>query len=201
MSNARVILVILLLTGAALTQDYPTAYIIRPNQQILVPVTPHPVQSKEASAPLQAALATIFQNPELCCGPNSSLENVPATSASLSTRELAAKLAGRHTLSDGRPFTVTTELIDPATMNATQLLTPLKQNRVLLMQWNSRWYLLVGADYDEWIYDGGLREYSIHKLRLLDFSNPAAPKEAIFDRQKDDWTKVQGLLLLNATVH
>lgn len=200
MSNARVIFIIFLLALAARAQDYPTAYVIRPNQQILVPVTPRPIHSSDTAAPLQAALATIFQNPELCCGPNSSLENVSATSPNISTKQLAAKLDGRHTLPDGRPFTVATDLIDPATINVTQLLTPLKQNRVFLMQWNSRWYLLVGADYDEWIYNDGRRDYSIHKLRLLDFGNPAAPKKTVFDRQKEDWAKVQGLLLVSVAL-
>lgn len=198
MSSARVIFIVLLLIAAASAQDYSDGYYVIPNQQVLVPVTARTVPSKDASAPLQAALATIFQNPELCCGPNSSLENAAATSATVSTGELAAKLEGRHVLSDGRTFVVKADLIQPATMNVTQVVAPLKENRTVLMQWNSRWYLLIGADFEEWVYDSGRRDYSIHKLRLLDFSNPSAPKEAVFDRQKDDWAKVQGLMLLSA---
>jgi len=70
----------------------------------------------------------------------------------------------------------------------------------MLMEWNSHAYVLYGAIYDETIYTDGHRDYAIRKLLLFDPNATAANRETAFDRQKDDWSKVEGFLFLKATL-
>jgi hypothetical protein len=59
-------------------------------------------------------------------------------------------------------------------------------------------YVLYGAVFDELLYPSGNRDYVIHKLLLLDKRFSDARREASFNRESDDWTKVSGLLTLAA---
>jgi hypothetical protein len=59
-------------------------------------------------------------------------------------------------------------------------------------------YVLYGAIFDDVLYSNGVRDYVIHKLLLSDSASVEVGREVIFDRDRDDWSKVQGLLTLKA---
>jgi len=64
------------------------------------------------------------------------------------------------------------------------------------MQWNFHFYVVYGVVYNQTMAkDGGIMN-AIYKLLLIDSRYSDARREVVFDRLKDDWEKVQGLLIL-----
>ena len=112
-----------------------------------------------------------------------------------SLKDIAAKLQGRHLLSDGRPILVTAESIEPAAINSALLIGTLREKHALLFQWNSRLYVCYGVTYQRDYNPGtGVELDTIHKLLLLDTRYSDSRRETVFNRATDDWTKVQGML-------
>jgi hypothetical protein len=64
------------------------------------------------------------------------------------------------------------------------------------MEWNSHWYVVDGVNYGEIVSDDGTRSETILKFLLLDPRYSDERRSVSFDRQTDDWGKVQGLLML-----
>jgi hypothetical protein len=169
-----------------------------PNQTVQVVDLPsRTAKANDSTTVLVATLETIFHDPDVCCGKNSSLEDIVGTAGPLSLKDLSAKLQGRHILSDGRPIIVTTEYLTPSSITPGQILAPLMKNQALLMEWNSHLYVLYGAVFDESRYYTG-RDFVIRKLLLLDARFSDARRNAVFNRETEDWKNVQGLLMLAA---
>jgi hypothetical protein len=147
-----------------------------------------------------AALETIFHEAEVCCGKNSALQDVVESADPLSLKDVDAKLRGKHLLNDGRPITVSTEYTAPASINPSQIISTLLSDRPLLIEWNSRLYVLYGAVFDEKLYYSGQRDYVVHKLLLFDVRFADPRKKVTFNRDTDDWEKVQGLLMLSTAI-
>ena len=192
------VVTLFLVSCFAVGQDQNPA--VHPNQEVRVNDLPvHTAQSADSTAVLMAALETIFHDPNVCCGKNSALQDLGFSASPL--KDLGARLAGKHYLSDGRPITVTTEYVSPGSMNPSQIIGPLMHQQAVLMEWDSHLYVLYGAVFDELLYPSGNRDYVIHKLLLLDTRFSDARREASFNRESDDWTKVSGLLTLAAAGH
>jgi len=182
-------------------QDVPPGYVFHANQEVQVRDLPaRAARSADTTAVLVAALETIFHDPEVCCGKDSPLQDTVLSADPLSLREVGAKLQGRHRLNDGRPITVAAEYLAPDSINPDQLISSLLQNHGLIMEWKSRLYVLYGAVFDEKLYYSGQRDYVVHKLLLLDVRFSDSRREIAFNRETDDWGKVQGLLKLSAVV-
>jgi hypothetical protein len=112
-------------------------------------------------------------------------------------KDITAKLQGRHLLSDGRPVMVTVlDLAPLATRSPVAVVNELKNKHSLLLMWNSRLYVLYGALFDEALYTDGSLIETINKLFLLDPRYSDSRREVSFNRERDDWNQVQGLLLL-----
>jgi len=62
--------------------------------------------SRHSADVLLTSLATIIHDPEVCCGKDSALEDSAQAADPKSLKDVAAKLDGRHLLSDGRPILV-----------------------------------------------------------------------------------------------
>jgi hypothetical protein len=101
-------------------------------------------------------------------------------------------------LSDGRPIMVTAESWPAAAgnSNSSNPIREIMEKRALLMEWNAHLYVVYGVTYDT-IYDpkGGSGN-EILKFLLLDTRFFDDRRKVSFDRQTDDWGKVQGLLML-----
>ncbi len=180
-------------------QDVPPAYVLHPNQEARV----HDLSSKSApstdpAAVLAAALETVFRDANVCCGKNSALQDRVESADPLSLQDVCVKLQGKHTSGDGHAITVSTEYMTPDSINPGRIISNLLSDRALLVEWKSRLYVLYGAAFDEKLYYSGQRDYVIHKLFLLDVRFSESRREVIFNRESDDWAKVQGLLLLSA---
>src|ERR1700722_19127389 len=64
-------------------------------------------RSHDPSDVLLTSLNTIVPDREVCCGKDSALEDSAQRADPTSLQDVAAKLQGRHLLSDGRPIIVT----------------------------------------------------------------------------------------------
>jgi hypothetical protein len=151
-------------------------------------------QSKEPSDVLVASLGTILQDREVCCGKDSALDDSLQRADPASLPDVATKLQGRQLLSDGRPIMVTAKYIAPDALNAYLLLETLQEKHALLMQWRSHLYVCYGVTYRKDYDANGAVMYTIVTFRLIDTRYSDARREVVFNRETDDWTKVQGVL-------
>lgn len=153
-------------------------------------------RSHDPADVLRAALSTIVRDKSVCCGKDSALEDSAERADASSLQDVAAKLQGRHLLSDGRPIMVTATYIDSQAVNGALLIATLREKHALLLAWNSRLYVCYGVTYrEDYDADGGVMT-TILTFLLVDPRYSGARRDAVFDRATDDWGKVQGMLWL-----
>jgi hypothetical protein len=154
-------------------------------------------RTSEPSDVLKTSLDTILHDREVCCGKDSALEDSVQRADPSSLPDIAAKVQGRHLLSDGRPIMVTAQYIAPEAIYGYGLIETLQQKHAMLMMWKSHLYVLYGLSYVE-DYDPkratGLD--NVTKLLLIDTRYSDARRNVEFDRQTEDWSKVQGVIWL-----
>lgn len=192
---------VVLFSVPAYSQEVPSYPYVRRNEEVRVsnlPALKSP--SKDASDVLLTSLEIIFNDPAICCGRDSALDDRAARADPRSIKDIIAKLQGRHLLTDGRPFVVTVTDLAPSSANPFPIVDVLTKNHALLMMWNSRLYVVYGALFSDMIYNDGSRVTTINKLLLMDVRYSNARRERAFSRTTDDWTKVQGLLMFTVAV-
>jgi hypothetical protein len=166
-----------------------------PNQEVHVSgLRALMARSHDRSDVLLTSLDTVLHDRSICCGTDSALGDSAEKANPLSLKDVASKLQGRHLLSDGRPIMVTAEYFEPAAINSGMVIGSLRDKHALLLQWNSHVYVCYGAIYDELYDENGLLQYSIRSFLLLDTRYSDSRREVSFNRQTDDWSKVQGML-------
>jgi hypothetical protein len=155
-------------------------------------------RTKEPADVLLASLGTILQDNEVCCEKDSVLEDSAQRADPASLPDMAAKLQGRHLLSDGRPIMVTAQYIGPNAINGYLLIETLQQKHALLMLWESQLYVCYGVTYrKDYDAEGGVM-YTILTFLLIDTRYSNSRRDVVFDRETDDWSKVQGVLWIAA---
>ena len=154
-------------------------------------------RTHDQSDVLFASLTSVFHDPEICCGRDSALEDSAQAADGRSLRDMAAKLAGRHLLGDGRPIHVTAEYVSPEAATASRIISEITNQHPLLMQWNSHFYVVYGVDYvrTEHLPDGAII-LVIRKFLLWDTRYSDDRRNVIFDRETEDPAKVKGMLFL-----
>ena len=178
---------------------YANAQEYYPNKEVRITDLPLlTAKTKDASDVLAASAEIILRDKEVCCGKNSALEDSIQRADPKSLKDIAARLQGRHLLSDGRAIVVTADYVPAPSVNSGSLITALTQKQALLMEWNSHLYIVYGVNYSTSFTAEGARMDSIFKIFLVDTRYSDQRREVIFDRQTDDWGKVQGLLMLKA---
>jgi hypothetical protein len=151
-------------------------------------------RTKDTSDVLLTSLDTIIRNRDVCCGKDSALEDSLERADPTSLKDIAAKMQGRHLLSDGRPIMVTALYLAPDAIGATALINTLQDKQPLLMEWNSRAYVCYGVTYrKDYDANGGVID-TILTFLLLDTRYSDARRQVVFDRATDDWSNVQGML-------
>jgi hypothetical protein len=147
---------------------------------------------------LLTSLDTILHDPDLCCGKDSALIDSAEAADPKSLKDIAGKLDGRHLLGDGRPIQMATEFLTPDEVVAGHLVLEIVRNRAPLMMWNSRLYVVHGVVYSTNVgYTTGDTAYVIHKFLLWDVRFSGAKREVVFDREKEDPSKVQRNFVCN----
>jgi hypothetical protein len=179
------------------------AQVLGVDHQIEVSDLPSIVSPSPHSADvLKSSLATVIHDPEVCCGKDSALEYSLERADPKSLQDVAAKLNGRHLLSDGRSITVNADFFPTDKMNAGYLVTTMKGQRAGLMEWNSHTYVVHGLVYF-WIASGGDAnggeggvQIVVRKFLLWDTRSSDSRRELIFNRDTDDLSQVQGFLFI-----
>ena len=194
------IALLILVSAFVYGQDIPAATsVFHPNEDVRVNVPSLAARSHDASDVLLTSLDLTFHDKGICCGKDSALENSALAANPLSLKEVSSKLQGRHLLSDGRPIAVTADFMSASSNDiGYRIVAALMAKHALLTVWNSHLYVLYGAIYDETLYSDGTRMNVIHKLLLVDPRFSDARREVVFNRDTDDWTKVEGMLQLTA---
>ncbi len=172
-----------------------TSYVY-PNQEVRITNLPSlTAPSPNASAVLATALETIVDDKAVCCGKESALEDA-LLSNSPSLKELSGKLQGKHILSDGRHVMVSAEYVPQTSISSGLMISALLDQHAPLIEWKSHYYVLYGVIFDKTLYSSGRAQFAIRKLLLRDprFSDQRSDVE--FNRETDDWGKIQGLLTL-----
>jgi hypothetical protein len=146
---------------------------------------------------LMTSLATLVHDKSVCCGEDSALGDSVERADAQSLNDVADKLQGRHLLSDGRPIMVSAEYFDPAAINASVLIATLRGKHATLFEWNSHLYVCNGVTYRrDYDYATGAQVNTILKFHLMDTRYSGSRRRVIFNRETDDWSKVQGLMRL-----
>lgn len=152
-------------------------------------------RSHDPSDVLLTSLDTILHNREVCCGKDSALEDSAQRADPSSLRDVATKLQGRHLLSDGRPIMVTAQYIAADAINASLLIETLQKKHAMLLLWKSHVYVLYGATYMvDFDPNSGIVSYNVRTLLLIDARYSDSRRIVEFNRDTDDWSKVQGAL-------
>ena len=152
-------------------------------------------RTSEPSDVLMTSLDTILHDREICCGKDSALEDSVQKADPASLQDIAAKLQGRHLLSDGRPIRVTAQYVAAETISGSMLVETLRQRHATLMMWKSHLYVLYGVNYvTDYDRETGRATDNVSKLMLIDTRYSDERRSVEFNRQTDDWSKVQGLV-------
>lgn len=155
-------------------------------------------RTKKRADVLATSLDTILHDREVCCGKDSALEDSAERADPASLQDVAAKLQGRHLLSDGRPLMVTAKYVARDDINGALLIAALQQKHAVLMSWQSHLYVCYGLTYRlDFNADGGAMN-TILTFLLLDTRYSDERREVVFNRQTDDWAKVQGVLWVDS---
>lgn len=193
-------LLLMLVSCCAFGQQNPGGWqAYHPNEEVRVPQLPALMaRSHDPSDVLLTSLDIAFHDRSICCGKDSALEDRALAADPVSLKEIASKIAGRQFLSDGCPIQITADLLAtaPGIDISPTIVRLLRNNHPMLMLWNSHLYVLYGAVFDEVANDDGSSAFMIHKLFLLDARYSGPRRNVIFNRDTDDWAKVDGLLLL-----
>ncbi len=158
-------------------------------------------RTTDPSDVLLTSLDTVFHNKAICCGRDSALEDDSQKADPKSLKDVANKVGGRHLLGDGRPIMVTADFLAPDAVGAGALVQAVLDHRAALMEWNSNIYVVHGVVF-VWTADfapeggPGVASPIIQKLLLWDTRYSDARREVVYDREKEDATKVQGLLFV-----
>jgi hypothetical protein len=183
---------LLLAASLAHGQDYPiTEEVHVTGLRVLI------ARTHEPSDVVLTSLDTIIHDRSVCCGKDSALGDSAERADPASLKDVAAKLQGRHLLSDGRPIMITAAYLEPQAISAGILIATLRDQHAMLLEWKSRFYVCSGVTYGKY-YDpnSGLEVDSIYKFLLLDTRYSDSRREVVFNRETDDWNKVQGMLSL-----
>ena len=178
--------------GLGRAQDYPI-----PQEVHVTGLRVLMARSHEPSDVLLTSLDTIIHNRTFCCGTDSALADSVERTDPASLKDIAAKLQGRHLLSDGRPIMITATFVEPSAISAGMLIGTLRDQHAMLLEWKSHLYVCYGVTYGKY-YDpnSGLEVDSIYKFLLLDTRYSDSRRDVVFNREADDWSKVQGMLWL-----
>ena len=170
-----------------------------PDQEIRINGLPLvTAKSKAPSDVLAASLEIIFQNPKVCCSKGSALEEAVQSADPASLEDVAKKVKGQHRLNDGRPITITAEYLPASSLNPDELIRAIQEKHPLLMDWNSHLYVAHAIQFNRIVDQNAAITNAIHKIFVLDARFSGEGRSVSFDRLADDWSKVQGFLMIKA---
>jgi len=157
-----------------------------------------PAPNAEVNGSLTSLLQAVVNDSEVCCGKDSALQHDVELLNTTSLQAVNDKLKGRHVMRDGRWVTIDAEYLAEPAINSAILIRYVLQDQMTLLEWNAHVYLVKSIAFDQTQYSDGTNDYVIQGMTLLDPQSKTKNKEVVFDRQKDAWGNIKGLLILTA---
>lgn len=143
---------------------------------------------------LRASLETMLHDKEICCGKDSALEDSLTAADPSSLKDVAAKIDGRHLLSDGRAVQIKSQYFPAELIKGATLIQLVQDQHASVIQWNGRLYVVHGVVF-YWESDrNGGDTTVLRKLLLWDLRYDDSRREVVYTRGVDDLGKVEGLL-------
>lgn len=116
------------------------------------------------------------------------------TPLALDPDTLARQISHEYVLPDGQKFRLEAQFSPGAPTQADPLIVAMRQNRPLIVLWQSRPYLLTGVNYDEYTAPTGNKLLMITELKLFDPAADAPKHELTFSREGDNPDDLNGVL-------
>ena len=185
----------------ALCQDTNTSETIStiPNQRVTVEVPSYVANAADPLDVLQYTVATVLRDPTICCGKGSALYARLSPMDAGSLPRVAERLRGKHTLPGGSLVVIEDRYWPRESIRAEDIIASLMLKRALLLDWDGHIYALYGAVFDLNKHSSGMEERVVRSFLLLDTRYSDGRRFVKFDRQKDSWQKVRGLLEFRIT--
>lgn len=181
---------------------FASGQILNQDQQVEVHNLPSLMaRSHDPSEVLLTSLDTILHDHDVCCGKDSALGDSAQSADPTSLKDVARKLDGRHLLSDGRPIMVKAEYLAPDAIGAGSLAAAIINQHAALVEWDSHLYVVHGVVY-MWMSNSTPDAPAppgavIHKLLLWDTRYSDSRRTLVINRDTEDLSKLQGVLLLD----
>jgi len=115
----------------------------------------------------------------------------------VNVESLARQISRDYVLPDGQKFRLEAQFRAGAPTQTDPLIVAMRQNRPLMLLWNSRTYLLTGVNYDEYTAPTGNKLLIVTELKLFDSAANAPKRELTFSRETDNPNDLNGVLDLN----
>jgi hypothetical protein len=190
---ARLALVCLLLLNVAPGQDYYSNQIVKINE-----LPNYRAASTSASDVLIASAQAVFANAEICCEKNSALDDIIRPVNPRSLVDISSKLQGHYVLRDGRSVDIDAACVPASSLNSGEVISALGSKHAFLMEWNSRLYIVYGVVFNEMLdAASGAKRDTIRKFLLIDTRFSDERRFTSFDREKEDWASVGGVLFFD----
>ena len=193
---------VLWIAVAWLAASFVQGQVVNQDQEIRVRDLPALMaRSHDPADVLLTSLDTVIHDRDVCCGKDSALEDGAERADPKSMSDIAARLQGRHLLSDGRPIMVTAEYVEPSQVNSGHLISMITNQHAPLMLWNSHLYVVSGIVYF-WTSNnpGDPPTTVIRKFLLLDTRYSDSRREGTFSREVENPGKIDGFLFLTWTL-
>ena len=184
----------LVVSSPAQELPVPDPEVVHPNIRVSVPnLSPENAADESSGAVAQAAMATVLSASNMTCDSASQLNAVLEANGGTTLRTLAEKLRGASCMTNGTIVHLSAEFTPNASIQPDSILAPILHGRPLLLRWNGELYVLRGVIYDEHLHNSGNRENVIRELLLIDPRYSDRRRFVSFDRQKNDFSEVEGI--------
>jgi hypothetical protein len=169
---------------------------IHPNQRITVSVADTYALDSSNTAVANAALGIVLSSSNLKCEAGSQLQSIIESYAQSALEALSKKISGTTCLKNGAVEHLETAFMPNGAIRPEQIISPLIEGDPLLLKWKGTFFVLYGVVYDEHVHRSGGRNNVIRELLLIDPRYQDNRRFVVFDREKNNFGEVEGMVKL-----
>lgn len=179
----------------------PDPELVHPNIRVSVPHLASVKSDDESGgAAAKTVMAIVLSALNVRCDPASQLNTVLEANGGAPLRTLSEQLAGASCMTNGRIGHLSAEFTPNGSIQADEIIAPLMHGKPLLIRWSDVLYVMYGAVYDEHVHNSGKHENVIRELLLIDPRYSDRRRLVPFDRQKNDFSQVEGIAEIEFTL-
>ncbi len=191
-------IVAFLLAPAFAQEPVPDPEVVHPKLRVSVSdLSTVKASDTSDAAAAKAAVAIVLSAANKTCDPASQILAVLEANASSRLEELSKKLSSASCLTKSGTVHVNARFMPNISIQADDIIASIRNGSLQLMRWNGVLYVLHGVVYDEHLHNSGKRENVIRQLLLIDPRFSGERRFIAFDREKDDFSQVEGISSLD----